>query len=135
MLTPAFYQIKENNLRDLLRDIYNLIKHIIVSIYNFFVWAYNKILATELSRHWKIFLWCIGIIFVLLLIFTVYAKAKKRRKHKKAPSTKPGYKAESLKDTVRPATLACWKCQKSIPVAEYSSHVDKCVLQKPQFRV
>lgn len=76
MLTPAFYQIKERSLRDLIGDIYNLIKSIIISIYNFFVWAYNKILDTELSIYWKIFWWCIGIIFFLGLILTVYAKVK-----------------------------------------------------------
>ena len=131
MLTPAFYRIKQNNLR----DIYDLIKKILISIYKFFLWAYNKMLGDELSRNWKIFWWCIGIIFVLGLILTVYAKVKKRRKHKKAPTTRPEHKTQSLKDMDKPATLACWKCQKSIPVAEYSGHVDKCVLQKPQFRV
>lgn len=135
MVTPAFYRIKENNFRDFLRDIYDLIKKMLISINKFFVWAYNKMLGTELSINWKIFWWCIGIIFILGLILTVYVKVKKRRKHKEAPTTEPEHKAELLKDMARPATLACWKCQKSVPVAEYSSHVDQCVLQKPQFRV
>jgi hypothetical protein len=73
-MTPAFYQIKERSLRELIRDIYNLIKSIIISIYNFLVWAYNKILDPELSISWKIFWCCIGIIFVLVLILTVYKK-------------------------------------------------------------
>jgi hypothetical protein len=135
MLTSAFYQIKERTLRDLTSDIYNLIKKIIISIYNFFVWAYNKILGTELSMYWKIFWWCIGIIFVLGLILTVYARVKRRRKHKKSPTTEFAQRAKSSKDMDRPATLPCWKCQKSVPIAEYSGHVDQCVLQKPQFRV
>ena len=135
MLTPALYQIKERSLRDLIRDIFSLIKNIIISIYNFFVWAYNKIFDTELSIYWKIFLWCIGIIFVLGLILTVYAKVKKRRGHKKAPTTEPAQKPESSKDVGRSETVACWKCQQSVPVEEYSGHVDQCVLQKPQFRV
>ena len=134
MLTPAFYQIKKETLRDLLRDIYNLIKSIIISIYNFFVWAYNKIFGTELSINWKIFWWCIGIIFVLGLIFTVYAKVRKLRGRKTAPTTEPEQKPKSSKD-MKSATLPCWKCQKSVPIAEYSGHVDQCVLQKPQFRV
>jgi uncharacterized membrane protein len=135
MLTPAFYQIKERNLRDLISDIYSLIKNIVISIYNFFGWAYNKMFGTEPSINWKIFWWCIGIIFVLGLILTVYLKLRKLRRRKKAPGTAPKHRAESLKDMDRPATLACWKCQKSVPVAEYSTHVDQCVLQKPQFRV
>jgi H+/Cl- antiporter ClcA len=135
MLTSAFYQIKERNLRDLISDIYSLIKKIIISIYNFFVWAYNKILGTELSINWKIFWWCIGIIFVLGLILTAYLKVRKLRRRKKTPTTEPKQRADSSKDMDRPATLACWKCQKSVPVAEYSTHVDQCVLQKPQFRV
>ena len=134
MLTPAFYQIKERSLRDLIGDIYNLIKNIIISIYNFFVWAYNKIFGTELSINWKIFWWCIGIVFVLGLILTVYAKVKKRQGRKKAPSTEPEQKPKSSKDR-KSATLACWKCQQSVPVEEYSGHVDQCVLQKPTFRV
>ena len=134
-MTPAFYQIKERSLRDLIRDIYSLIKSIIISIYNFFVWAYNKMLGTELSIYWKIFWGCIGIIFVLVLILTVYAKVKKLRGHKKATPTEPEQKPESSKDMDRSETLACWKCQQSVPVEEYSGHVDKCVLQKPQFRV
>jgi len=135
MLTPAFSQIKGNNIRDVLRDIYDLIKKIIISIYKFSVWAYNKMFGTELSINWKIFWWCIGIIFVLGSILAVYAKVKKRQKHKKTPATAPKDRAESSKDMDRPATLACWKCQKSVPVAEYSTHVEKCILQKPQFRV
>jgi hypothetical protein len=131
MLTPAFYQIKEISLR----DIYNLIKNIFISISNFFVWAYNKILDTQLSTHWKIFWWCIGIIFVLGLLLTVYAKVKKLRGRKKATTTKPVQKPESSEDINRSATLPCWKCQKSIPIDEYSGHVDQCVLQKPTYRV
>ena len=134
-MTPAFYQIKESSLRDLIRDIYNLIKSLIVSIYNFLVWAYNKILDPELSMYWKIF-WCsVGIIFVLVLILTVYAKVKKLRGHKKATTTEPERKPESSEDINRSATLACWKCQKSVPIEEYSGHADKCVLQKPKYRV
>jgi hypothetical protein len=135
MLTTAFYQIKERSLRDLIRDIYNLIKSIIISIYNFFVWAYNKILGPELSIYWKVFWWFIGIIFVLGLILTVYAKVKKLRGHKKAATTGPEQKLKSSEDVDRSETLACWKCQQSVPIEEYSSHVDQCVLQKPQFRV
>ena len=135
MLPPAFYEIKERNLRDLVRDIYNLIKHIVVSIYNFFAGAYNKILHTELGRYWKIFWWCIGIIFVLALVITVYAKVKKRRRHKKPPATESKQKPKSPKNVDRSETLLCWKCHKSVPVAEYSAHVDQCFLQKPQFRV
>ena len=116
MLTPAFYQIKERTLRDLIRDIYNLIKSIIISIYNFFVWAYYKILDTELSIYWKIFWLCIGIIFVLGLIFTVYAKAKKLQGHKKVTTTEPMRKPESLENMDRPATLPCWKCHQSVPI-------------------
>ena len=134
-MTPAFYQIKERILRDLSRDIYNLIKNIIISIYNFFVWAYNKILDPELSIYWKIFWCCIGIIFVLVLILTVSAKVKKLRGHKKATTSEPEQKPASSKDVDRSETLACWKCQQSVPTEEYSSHVDQCVLQKPQFRV
>ena len=134
-MTPAFYQIKESSLRDLIRDIYNLIKSLIVSIYNFLVWAYNKILDPELSMSWKIF-WCsVGIIFVLVLILTGYAKVKKLRGRKKAITIKPEQKPASSKDVDRSETLACWKCQQSVPVAEYSGHVDNCVLRKPQFRV
>ena len=135
MLTPAFYQIKEISLRDLIRDIYNLIKNIIISISNFFVWAYNKILDTQLSIHWKILCWSLGIIFVLGLILTVYARVKKLRGHKKATTTEPEQKPESSEDINRSATLPCWKCQKSVPVEEYSGHVDQCVLQKPTYRV
>ena len=135
MLTPAFYQIEEISVRDLSRDIYNLIKNILISISNFFVWAYNKILDTQLSTHWKIFWWCIGIIFVLGLLLTVYAKVKKLRGRKKATTTKPVQKPESSEDINRSATLPCWKCQKSIPIDEYSGHVDQCVLQKPTYRV
>jgi len=135
MLTPAFYQIKERSLRDLIGDIYNLIKNIIISIYNFFVWAYNKILDTELSIYWEIFWWCIGIIFFLGLILTVYAKVKKLQGHKKATTTEPEQKPKSSKDMDRPATLPCWKCQKSVLIEEYSGHVDQCALQKPTFRV
>ena len=135
MLPPAFYEIKGRNLRDLVRDIYNLIKHIAVSIYNFLVGAYNKILHTELSVHWKIFWWCIGIIFVLGLVITVYAKVKKRRRRKKPPATVSKQKPKSPKSVDRSETLLCWKCHKSVPVAEYSAHVDQCSLQKPQFRV
>ena len=135
MLTPAFYQIKEISLRDLSRDIYNLIENILISISNFFVWVYNKILDTQLSIHWKIFWWCIGIIFVLGLILTVYAKVKKLRGHKKATATEPEQKPESSEDINKSATLACWKCQKSVPIEEYSGHVDQCVLQKPTYRV
>jgi len=135
MLTPAFYQIEEISVRDLSRDIYNLIKNILISISNFFVWVYNKILDTQLSIHWKIFLWCIGITFVLGLILTVYAKVKKLRGHKKATTTEPEQKPESSEDINKSATLACWKCQKSVPIGEYSGHVDQCVLQKPTYRV
>ena len=135
MLTPAFYQIKEISPRDLIRDIYNLIKNILISISNFFVWVYNKILDTQLSIHWKIFWWCIGITFVLGLILTVYAKVKKLRGHKKATTTEPEQKPESSEDINKSATLACWKCQKSVPIGEYSGHVDQCVLQKPTYRV
>jgi hypothetical protein len=135
MLTPAFYQIEEISVRDLSRDIYNLIKNILISISNFFVWAYNRILDTQLSIHWKIFWWCIGIIFVLGLLLTVYAKVKKLRGRKKATTTKPVQKPESSEDINRSATLPCWKCQKSIPIDEYSGHVDQCVLQKPTYRV
>ena len=134
-MTPAFYQIKERSLRDLSRDIYNLIKSIIVSIHNFLVWAHNKILDPELSISWKILWLGIGVIFVLVLVLTVYAKVRKLRRHKKAPTTKPEQKPVSLKQVDQPETLACWKCQQSVPVEEYSGHVDKCVLQKPQFRV
>jgi hypothetical protein len=134
MLTPTFYQIQERSLRDSIRDIYSLIKNIIISIYNFFVWAYNKILHTELSIYWKIFWGCIGIIFVLGLILTVYAKVRKLRGRKTAPTAEPKQKRKSSKD-MKSATLPCWKCQKSVPVEEYSGHVDQCVLQKPQFRV
>jgi hypothetical protein len=97
--------------------------------------AYNKILDTQLSTHWKIFWWCIGIIFVLGLLLTVYAKVKKLRGRKKATTTKPVQKPESSEDINRSATLPCWKCQKSIPIDEYSGHVDQCVLQKPTYRV
>jgi hypothetical protein len=97
--------------------------------------AYNKILDTQLSIHWKIFWWCIGIIFVLGLLLTVYAKVKKLRGRKKATTTKPVQKPESSEDINRSATLPCWKCQKSIPIDEYSGHVDQCVLQKPTYRV
>ncbi len=135
MLTPAFYQIKKETLRDLIRDIYSLIKNIIISIYNFFVWAYNRILDTELSIYWKIFWLCIGIIFVLGLILTVYAKVKKLQGHKKVTTTEPEQKPESSKDVDKSNTLACWKCQQSVPMKEYSDHVDQCVLQKPKFRV
>ena len=135
MLTPAFYQIEEISVRDLSRDIYNLIKNILISISNFFVWAYNKVFDTQLSIHWKIFWWCIGIIFVLGLLLTVYAKVKKLRGRKKATTTKPVQKPESSEDINRSATLPCWKCQKSIPIDEYSGHVDQCVLQKPTYRV
>ena len=135
MFTPAFYQIKERSLRDLIRHIHNLIKNIIISIYNLFVWAYNKILDTELSIYWKIFWWCIGIIFVLGLIFTVYAKVRKLQGHKKAATTEPEQKPKSSKDVNRSETLPCWKCHKSVPIEEYSGHVDQCVLQKPTFRV
>ena len=134
-MTPAFYQIKERSLKDLSRDIYNLIKSIMVSIYNFLVWAYNKILDPELNISWKIF-WCsVGIIFVLVLILTVYAKVKKLRGLKKAITIKPEQKPASSRGVGRSETLACWKCQRSVPVEESSGHVDKCVLQKPQFRV
>ena len=135
MLPPAFYEIKERNLRDLVSHIYNLIKHIVVSIYKFFAGAYNQILHTELGRYLKSFWWCIGIIFVLGLIITVYAKVKKRRRHKKPPATESKQKPKSPKNVDRSETLLCWKCHKSVPVAEYSAHVDKCFLQKPQFRV
>ena len=134
-MTPAFYQIKERSLRDLSRDIYNLIKSIIVSIHNFLVWGYNKILDPELSISWKILWLGIGVIFVPVLVLTVYAKVRKLRRHKKAPTTKPEQKPVSLKQVDQPETLACWKCQQSVPVEEYSGHVDKCVLRKPQFRV
>jgi hypothetical protein len=135
MFTPAFYQIKERSLRDLIRDVYNLIKSTIVSIYNFLVWAYNKILDPEFSISWKIFWGCIGIIFVLVLLLTVYAKVKKLRGRKKATTIKPEQKPASPKSVGKSETLACWKCQQSVPVEEYSGHVDKCVLRKPQFRV
>jgi len=135
MLPTAFYEIKGSNLRDLFRSIYNLIKNIVVSIYKFFVGAYDKIIDTQLSIHWKIFWWCIGIIFVLGLILTVYAKVKKLRGHKKATATEPEQKSESSEDINKSATLACWKCQKSVPIGEYSGHVDQCVLQKPTYRV
>ncbi len=134
-MTPAFYQIKERSLRDLIRDIYNLIKSILVSIHNFLVWAYNKIFDPELSISWKILWLGIGIIFVLVLILTVYAKVKKLRGYKKATTIKPEQKPASSRGVGRSETLACWKCQRSVPVEEYSGHVDKCVLQKPQFRV
>ena len=96
--------------------------------------AYNKILDTELSIYWKIFWGCIGIIFVLGVILTVYAKAKKLRGHKKATTTEPEQKPKSSKD-MGSDNLPCWKCQKSIPIGEYSGHVDQCALQKPTFRV
>ena len=131
MLTPAFYQIKERSLR----DIYNLTKNIIISIYDFFVWAYNKILDTELSIYWKIFWWCIGIIFVLALILTVYGKVRKLRGHKKATATEPEQKPKTSKDIDKSETLLCWKCHQSVPIGEYSGHVDQCVLQKPTYRV
>ena len=134
-MTPAFYQIKERSLRDLSRDIYNLIRSIIVSIHNFLVWAYDKILDPELSISWKILWLGIGVIFVLVLVLKVYAKVRKLRRHKKAPTTKPEQKPVSIKQVDKPETLACWKCQQSVPVEEYSGHVDKCVLRKPQFRV
>ena len=60
--------------------------------------AYNKILDTELSIYWKIFWGCIGIIFVLGVILTVYAKAKKLRGHKKATTTEPEQNPKSSKD-------------------------------------
>ena len=104
-------------------------------ILRFLASAYNKILGTKLSIYWKIFGGCIGIIFVLVLILTVYAKIKKLRGHKKATTIKPEQKPASSKDVGRSETLACWKCQKSVPVEEYSGHVDKCALRKPQFRV
>ena len=135
MFIPAFYQIKERSLKDLSRDIYNLIKSIIVSIHNFLVWAYNKILDPELNIYWKIFWLGIGIIFVLVLILTLYAKVRKLRGRKKTTTIRPEQKPASSKKMDRSETLACWKCQQSVPVAEYSGHVDKCVLQKPQFRV
>ena len=135
MFTPAFYQIKEKSLKDLGRDIYNLFKSIVVSIHNFLVWAYNKILDPELSISWKILWLGIGVIFVLVLVLTVYAKVKKLRGRKKAHTIKPAQKPASSRDMGRSETLACWKCQQSVPVAEYSGHVDKCVLRKPQFRV
>jgi len=135
MLTPAFYQIKDRSLRDLIRDIYNLIKNIIISIYDFFVWAYNKILDNELSIYWKIFWWCIGIIFILALILIVYAKVRKLQGHKKATATEPEQKPKTSKDVDRSETLLCWKCHKSVPIGEYSGHVDQCVLQKPTYTV
>ena len=101
----------------------------------FLAFAYNKILDTELSIYWKIFWWCIGIIFILGLILTVYAKVKKLQGHKKATTTEPEQKPESLEDMDRPATLPCWKCHQSVPIEEYSGHADQCVLQKPKFRV
>ena len=72
--------------------------------------AYNKILDTELSR------WCVGIIFVLGLILTVYVKVKNLQGRKTATTTEPEQKPESLEDMDRPATLPCWKCQKSVPI-------------------
>ena len=135
MLPPAFYEIKGRNLRDLVRDIYDLIKNIVVSIYNYLVGAYNKILSIEVGVYWKIFWWCIGIIFVLGLVITVYAKVKKRRRHKKPPATESKQKPKSPKDADKSETLLCWKCHKSVPVAEYSAHVDQCFIQKPEFRV
>ena len=134
MLTSEFYQIKERSLRDLIREIYNLFKNIITSIYNFFVWAYSKILDSELSIYWKIFWGCIGIIFVLVLILAVYAKVKKLRGRKKATTTEPEQKPVSSKGMDRSETLPCWKCQKSVPTGEYSGHADQCVLQKPTYR-
>ena len=135
MLTPALYQIKERSLRDLIRDIYNLIKNIIISIYNVFVRAYNKILDSELSTYWKIFLWSLGVIFVLALILTLYAKVKKLQGHKKATATEPEQKSTFSKDVVRSETLPCGKCHQSVPIGEYSGHVDQCVFQKPTYRV
>ena len=96
--------------------------------------AYNKILDTDLSIHWKIFWACIGIIFVLGLILTVYLKIKKLLGHKKATTTEPEQKPKSSKD-MGSATLPCWKCQKSVPIEDYSGHTDQCVLQKPKYRV
>ena len=101
----------------------------------FLAFAYNKILDTELSIYWKIFWLCIGIIFVLGLIFTVYATVKKLQGHKKTTTIEPIRKPESLEDMDRPATLPCWKCHQSVPMEEYSGHVDQCFLQKPKFRV
>ncbi len=101
----------------------------------FLAFADNKILDTELSIYWKIFWLCTGIIFVLGLILTVYAKVKKLQGHKKATTTEPEQKPESSKDVDKSDTLACWKCQQSVPMKEYSDHVDQCVLQKPKFRV
>jgi hypothetical protein len=135
MLNPAFYQIKERSLRDLIKDIYNLIKNIIISIYKFFFWGYDKILDSEPSIYWKIFWWCIGIIFVLALILIVYAKVKKLQGHKKATTTEPEQKPKSSKDVDRSETLPCWKCHQSVPIGEYSVHTDQCVLQKPTYRV
>ena len=96
--------------------------------------AYSKILDTDLSIHWKIFWGCIGIIFVLGLILTVYVKLKKLRGHKKAITTEPEQKPKSSRD-MGSGTLPCWKCQKSVLIEEYSGHVDQCALQKPTFRV
>ena len=101
---------------------------------HFLASAYNKILDTELSIYWKIFWACIGIIFVLGLVLTVYVKVKKLLGRKTATTTEPEQKPKSSKD-MKSATLPCWKCHQSVPVEEYSGHVDKCVLQKPQFRV
>ena len=97
--------------------------------------SYNKILGTELSIYWKIFGGGIGVIFVLALIFTVYAKAKKRLGHKKETTTEPEQKPVSSKDKDKSETLPCWKCQRSVPIEEYAGHVDQCVLQKPTVRV
>ena len=100
----------------------------------FLAFAYNKILDTELSIYWKIFWWCIGIIFVLGLILTVYVKVKKLQGRKTATTTEPEQKPKSSKD-MGSGTLPCWKCHQSVPIEEYSGHADQCVLQKPTFRV
>ena len=101
----------------------------------FLATAYNKILDKELSIYWKIFWACIGIIFVLGLVLTVYVKVKKLLGRKTATTTEPEQKPESLEDMDRPPTLPCWKCHQSVPIEEYSGHADKCVLQKPKYRV
>ena len=104
-------------------------------ILRFLASAYNKILGTKLSIYWKIFGGCIGIIFVLVLILTVYSKVKKRLGHKKKTTTEPEQKPVSSKDKDRSETLPCWKCQKSVPMEEYAGHVDQCFLRKPTVRV
>ncbi len=72
-----------------------------------------------------------GIAFVVGLTSMAYEKVKKLLGHKKPSTPEP----ETSEGVDKFATLACWKCQQSVPMEEYSDHVDQCVLQKPKFRV